>query len=1061
MNQTAFSVYNASAGSGKTFTLTTEYLIKLFKSNKDDAYKNILAITFTNKAVNEMKSRILNALYGFTEVPFLEKSQDLLPFIQKDNPELTDVFIREKSKKIIKHLLHEYASFDVLTIDKFTHKLIRSFAQNLEFSENFEVIINQDDLINQAIARVMAKVGEDQLLTDVVLDFAKDKNDEDKSWDISFDLKNIAHQLTKEAFKKDIDQLKNIHLEDYVIIKKDLLQKKIYIQKEIKIIAESILENFSDLGIIKESFDRGNYFNFFITNLENPLANQGLLEKARAGLFYKKSARKDQQQLIDSISSNIRDAVEKINELANNHKLCSYTIKNITPISLLQNIYEEMNNIQEEENSKLLSSFNHVIQAEIQNQPALFLYEKLGSKYHHYFIDEFQDTSKLQWENLKPLIDNALSGEYAPGQNGTLMIVGDPKQAIYRFRNGDAEQFINLSADKINPFSNPNKKTTALDTNWRSFKEVIDFNNDFFKYISHQFNHDLYKNLYEKESHQNSNKNIGGYVQIQFLSEDAEDDENTFEETTDETIKNGHQYFKMVLKTIRDLEELGYKHKDIAILVNKNAQGNYIAQQLIANNIKIISPDALRLTNSPEVMCVISLLKYMLDPHHLEEKVNFLILLKSTLKENIEWTTDEQAILTSKSLKDLSQYLLSKNIHLALDHLLNQSLFDSVEKIIKNLFPQSQSNGYLQYFLDLVYEKNIKEQIGLNDFLTLWDEKVSSFLVPTPSDIDAVQIMSIHKSKGLEFPVVIYPFATERISYRLSKEEFFIENPLADITLPVLLMKATSDISNYGEAFAEIYNHKQEQVMLDIINIQYVALTRAVEHLYIFTEAKFRNEKGEKILTDTETGNFFAAYVQSKGKELTTFELGKKIKYRAVEEEDSKEELLPTINQTINENAIKIAQNEALLWDTKKQEARAFGNILHQLMQEVNQFDDIEKTIQKNLAKGVFEPQDEDLFTSKLNEIVNHPKLIKFFNPAYQKMNERALINHLGEVLIPDKIVFHSAKKVSILDYKTGEKSTIHLNQINHYADALSQMGYQVLEKLIVYVGETLKVEKV
>jgi ATP-dependent exoDNAse (exonuclease V) beta subunit len=1065
MTNPAFSVYNASAGSGKTFTLTKEYLIKLFKSAKDDGYKNILAITFTNKAVNEMKSRILKALYAFTQNTYDEKTTDLLLAIQEKEPTLKEVFIREKSKRIIKHLLHEYSSFDVLTIDKFTHKLIRSFAQNLEFTENFEVIVDQDDLLNQAIARVMAKVGEDESLTQIVLDFAKDKTDENKSWDVTYDLKVIAKQLTKEAFKNDIDALKNISLTDYHQIKKELIAKRNQIQSEVKAVAQNILETFENLGITAEAFDRGNFFNFFLKNLsELQPPSESLIKKNANEEFYKKSANKNQKATIDSIALDIKAAVEQINQQINRFNLCINILNNMTPMALLQNISEEMTIIQEEENSKLLSSFNHVIQTEIQNQPALFLYEKLGSKYFHYFIDEFQDTSNMQWENLIPLIDNTLSGEYIPGQSGTLMIVGDPKQAIYRFRNGDAEQFIKLSDDLVNPFSNKEKTTFNLDTNWRSYHEVIDFNNQFFAYISQKFNNELYKNLYKNNSFQKSNKNKGGFVQIRFLNENNFEDNQDEEELIEDTIKNGHAYFKLVLNTIRDLEKKGYKHKDIAVLVNKNEQGNFIAQQLIANDIKIISPDALKLNNSPEVNCVISLLKYMINPDNNEEKLNFLILLKTILFNKFEWTIEEKNLLSSKKLDQLSLYLQHLNIDLKVEQLLNLSLFDGVEKIIKGLFSKLQSNAYLQYFLDLVYEKNIKQQIGIIDFISHWDEKATSFLVPTPADNDAVQIMSIHKSKGLEFPIVIYPFATENISNRLGRDDFFVTNPIKDIALPVLLMKASKAFKDFDESFESIYYQKEEQVKLDMINVIYVALTRAVEHLYIFTEANFVNDKenkGEKKLSANTSGNFYAEYVLSQGGSLDKFEIGQQIKFNQKKEENQAEEDLVSTFENMASQAIKIAQKEALLWDTKQQEAIAFGNILHQLMQDIYKSSDVDKVIEKNLLKGVIASNEAALFTSKINEIINHPDLIKFYKNTFKVYNERALINDLGELLIPDKVVFHNDKEFSILDFKTGEKLSAHQNQINHYTKALTQMGYTLTDQFLVYVGENLVVEKV
>lgn len=1069
MSNVDISIYNASAGSGKTFTLTKEYLIKLFKSPQDDTYKRILAITFTNKAVNEMKSRVINALYGFTTTPFLEKSLELLPEIQKENPELTEVFIREKSKGIIKYLLHEYANFDVLTIDKFTHRLIRSFAQNLDFSENFEVIINQDDILNQAIARVMSQVGENQLLTQVLLDFAIEKSDDDKSWDVTYDLSQIAKQLTKEAFKKDIDQLNSISLAEYSQIKKDLSQKVYLKQKESADLAKKMLDTFATLGITADAFDnRSGFFKLLNEIVKNPSTcpTLAIVKNFEEGNYYKKSAPKHQIPALESIVSEMQQVMSKFDNNCKRLLLIKDTIKKITPIALLQKINEQMNLIQEEDNSKLLASFNHIIQDEIQKQPALFLYEKLGGKYHHYFIDEFQDTSILQWENLIPLIENTTSGEVIPGKSGTLMVVGDPKQAIYRFRGGDAEQFIQLSDDHFNPFSNPNKKTFFLETNYRSYAEVINFNNDFFKFIANQFSKESYADLYLTKSFQKTNKNLGGYVEIKFINMDEESSD--FEENEEnasslaDDLKNGAVYFDLVLRTIRDLLEKGFQFKDIAVLVQKNEQGNYIAQRLIENNIDIISPDALKLTNSPEVKCVISLLNYLANPEDKRQKVNFILGLKACKSPNISWSADDQAQLETKDFESLSLYLQEKNINLHLEHLLNLSLFDMVAKIIRQLFPDQQTNGYLQYFIDLVYEENIKKQVGLYDFLSLWEEKSHKFLVPTPKDNNAVQVMTIHKSKGLEFPVVIYPFATIDIAKRGGLDEFFMENPASEIPLPSLLMKATKSISNFGEDFAKGYEEKAQQNLLDILNMQYVALTRAVEHLYVFSSI---NKKNDGSPAGHNFANMLAEFVKANQTKENQTDLvltrGKNIKFSDKAKAVKPEESLVSLNEIIGDEVIKIAQTEALLWDTKKQSARAFGNILHQIMQEVYVARDIEKALFKNLSKGVFEPQDYELFKEKIIEIVQQPDLKSFYQPDIKILNERALINNFGQVLIPDKIVFHDAKQVSILDYKTGDAQASHQAQINDYAMALKDMGHAVKEKVLVYVGEVLKVVRV
>ncbi len=302
-------------------------------------------------------------------------------------------------------------------------------------------------------------------------------------------------------------------------------------------------------------------------------------------------------------------------------------LKNITPLSLLNTVSNELAKIQEEQNVLSISEFNAIIHREIQNQPAPFIYERLGERYRHFFIDEFQDTSEMQWQNLVPLIDNATSSEI-DGEKGTLMIVGDPKQSIYRWRGGKAEQFIELSKDH-NPFNNPEKYLVHLDKNYRSYSQIIEFNNTFFQLISNEFEQADYKDLYQNHSHQKTNAKTGGYVNISFIPkiEESEDGEETMSKT--------ELYLLATLNTIQKVKQQGFEYKDIVILTRKRSHGIEVANYLTEQGIPLLSSETLMIQNATEVRFVIHLLKYLKNSSDLEAKAHFLHYVAEKIQDQL------------------------------------------------------------------------------------------------------------------------------------------------------------------------------------------------------------------------------------------------------------------------------------------------------------------------------------------------------------------------------------------------------------------------------------------
>jgi len=431
----SFTIYNASAGSGKTFTLVKEYLKILFKSNNPEHFKRILAITFTNKAVAEMKDRIIETLKQFSDKAILDKPNSMFSAICEEL-QIESFTLHTKSEKLLNTILHNYAAFDISTIDGFTHRLIRTFAYDLKLPLNFEVELDQEALLNEAVDSLISKAGTDEALTKILVDFAIEKADDDKRWDVSYDFNKIAKLLVNENDIPFIDTLRGKTLDNFKELKTQL-------KKDITLLEASIIENsktvltlIEEAGLQYTDFS-GSYLPKHFDNLSNTKFDinfeAGWQLDIENKTLYPKRVSNEIASVIEQIQPQIASAYNETKKAVFHYKFLKAFYKNVTPLSVLNVINNELKTLKEDQNKMLISEFNSIISNEIKNQPTPFIYERLGEKFKHYFIDEFQDTSVLQWENLIPLLDNSLATEM-----GSTMLVVDAKLAIYRLRGGKA-----------------------------------------------------------------------------------------------------------------------------------------------------------------------------------------------------------------------------------------------------------------------------------------------------------------------------------------------------------------------------------------------------------------------------------------------------------------------------------------------------------------------------------------------------------------------------------------------------------------------------------------------
>ena len=1068
MQRPSFSIYDASAGSGKTYALVKEYLKIILTATKNDAYKNILAITFTNKAVHEMKSRIVGSLSEFAKDDPNSKAANLMLDLvtgkrKENNPDEWDEEpiglslnqIKAKSQQIIKHIIHNYAAFDISTIDKFTHKVIRAFAHDLNLPMTFEVTLETENLLIEAVDALIAKAGEDQILTKLLVDFAMEKTDEDKSWDISREILMVGKLTMNENNREEISHFKNKTISEFVTIKNRIIDIRNELEQVTVTLANDIFASFEKNAIDVSSFSAGHFPNHIAT-IQKKKFNPGNKKYYESTDVRINKAAKD-RETIEAILPELLDLLNSAYAIFERIAFYNAVLKNSTPLSLLNTVSNELESIQKEKNILSISEFNAIIHREIQNQPAPFIYERLGERYRHFFIDEFQDTSEMQWQNLIPLIDNALSGE-VDGEKGTLLIVGDPKQSIYRWRGGKAEQFIELSKDE-NPFKNPDKVGVTLDTNYRSYSQIIDFNNTFFKLMSAEFEREEYKNLYENHSFQKYNSKTGGLVSLSFIPQLEKS-----EEGVDAAKEKSVAYVKATLATIHEIIQQGFDYKDIAILTRKRSQGIAIATYLTEQNIPILSSETLLIQNAMEVRFIIHLLTYLNNSKDDESKAYFLQYVAENCQNMLE-THDfiSQGMLKTEE-HQFEKWLAGFGITMSFENSRKKSLYELVEIIISKFSPKTasastdnQSGAYVQYFLDIVLERDMKSQAGISDFLSYWNTNASKFSIPSPEGKNAVRILTIHKSKGLEFPVVIMPFAEEDYSKKI-KDKLWIPVDETIFGLPKVLIDNTNAVADFGEAAAGVFAEKKQEELLDNINILYVALTRAEEQLHIISRLVEPNKEG---VYPNDMASYFIKYLiecQSFDPNQSNYKFGNAARLSVRKEEKDTNQVIENVQGARNLNTIKIAQKEAMMWGTVQQEAIAYGNTIHEILSMIYYPSDIDFALANAIEKGLITEKQKAIVCKTLNEIVDHPELTYCFSSENKVLNEQTIIQKEGTVSKPDRMVFGKNKEVFLIDYKTGEHQSKYQNQLENYQKAIEQMGYQVVKKTLVYIGERINV---
>jgi len=1027
LQRSPFQIYNASAGSGKTYQLSKNYLRLILAPKSNLKYRALLALTFTNKAVGEMKDRILQNLQDFSLEEIPKKSEPLFLELQ-DEFGCTKGELKLRAANTLKELLHNYGFFEISTIDKFNHKIVRTFARDLKIAQNFEVELDTESLLHEAVLRVLNKAGQDKVLTTTLINFSLEKIDDHKSWNIGYDLNQVGKILFNENHSAFLQDLQPKNIGDFNRLKKSIKDKILLLEGESVCLAKKVLDKIVELGFEYTDFPRETLPNHFKKIAAGETALRALYQNKIEGHILEKKILKatiarQESTLLPFITTHFFELKSMV------HSIQAYknAYGNILALSLINEIQKEVKKLQEERNVLAISDFNTIISKEVKNQPVPFIYERLGEKYRHFFIDEFQDTSKNQWANLTPLIGNALESMDEKGESGSLLLVGDVKQAIYRWRGGEASQFLNLSNGQANPFT-IRPQINQLGKNWRSHNTIVDFNNGFFTYISNIFTKPDFHQLFIDGNKQDINGTLGGYVNVTFLEKKY----NT----------KIHPQCLKTLETIQKITTLGHSFKDICILVRENSKGMLIANYLAEQGIPLISADVLLLKNSPEVQFLIALLRYFENPK--ERLYRFEILSYLSPEEGCFHDFIENHI------EHLNSYL-SDYHQFHQDNLLLLSTHDFLEFAIQRFDLAKTSNAYINYFMDAVLDYGNKESTAIFDFLVYWERKQDSLTISAPEHLEAVKIMTVHKSKGLEFPFVIFPFANNPIQGGPKKNDIWIPVDNREYQgFNHVLFKSSPELEFFSEDSNKLYLEEREKTILDSINVLYVALTRAIAGLFVLCD----DEKGNKTTYGTLLRTFCIEQRQQQPDTLE-FSFGNLTQKQEAVNIPVGTKPIPYIYSTrlqTERNPVRLA---ASLPSNSNRDALNKGNLIHALMANVHTAEDIKTAVDTMVNNGTILTTESQDYKQLAMQIVSHKKLSAYYAKSAISLNETEILDVDGAVIRPDRVVI-SNKNVVLIDYKTGAQSTSHKNQLRHYEEILSKMGYFVTNKVLVYINESI-----
>lgn len=1069
-----FKTYTASAGAGKTTSLVAEYLSICLKDEKSlSQYRHILAVTFTNNATAEMKDRIVQTLnkfafekresWGIQENAIFDKILAANEHLKKD-----ENVVIERSRKLLAEILYDYSNFSISTIDSFFQRIVRAFAYELGISMSYEVEVTLDECFSQCVDMLLNRLSADNpKLKGRILNLVNEQMENTGRWRVENAMTGILARIYGDETAAiplaalDATENRNTILEQQ--------QQILYgLRKELKELAAKAKEFWDDNKLLPENLVGGKTgvwacFNKFDIDTPKPYANVWkVLDKN--GIFVKSGALQGtdiDQQIADFFHQLLRQQADYLKKRT--------LLGNVKQMMLIFDLKGIMDEIRERDNKFFLSDTNFKINSEVQESDTPFIYEKIGNKYRHFFIDEFQDTSRMQWDNLVPLLQNALS--FTDGQ---VILFGDVKQAIYRFRNGDSKLLNDLSQTPATEEYKhlipgdekcERRKSELLDTNFRSFGNIVKFNNQFFKNLpklpSFKGGTDdspsLLKKLYSayyQDAEQKINPDFEGKGAVCLHFMNAIEDKETY-------------FCEKVIASVKDAmsDKRGFHQRDIAVLTSSNANGSMLGRELTKAGFNVISSDSLLLCTSPEVNLIIAAIRYVVN---YDDVLSRFVLANYILRKNKQDIAKEldNDLENLHNHKNFSELMAKNGVEINYSQWKNLPLFSLITEVLK-AFGITESNAFVVSLIDNALEYLKNKNGELTAFLDWWDNKGSGLAIKSPEDVDAITISTIHRSKGLQYPVVIMPFS--QYSQTKPTQKTYWHRPTEDdgIDLPYLMLKMNGELGLLDDG--RLYEDEMTMTEMDHLNTIYVAQTRAKKLLYILTGRMKKDAHGgnyNKMLDEFvqlgQKEEWPLRFVQDKEDEFC-FWWGD----QSVDNKDEKvKEDTDGVLTTIYCNGFNMRQLSTHINKVETPE-QAIGNAVHDYLSKLTHFP-------QNIAEV-----DELAFPSgqlyvdeikvALKFIAGSEEWKPYFADGLRVLNEvpilptKAILDEDNKekasrpstTYRPDRIVLLDNETV-VIDYKTGHPTEDvkekYNRQVEKYVDLLRKMGLPDVKGRILYI---------
>lgn len=1066
------NIYKASAGAGKTHLLTGEYIKLLFRkdllpeeADHETQFEEILAVTFTNKSTAEMKARIVKELNVLRKDP---ARSDYYNDIKTDGTEgvLTDEQIQSRAKFFLKSILNNYSDFAISTIDSFFQKIVRSFARELNLQCNYEVELNSNRILDAAVSNFLEKLDapEHQALFNWMLKFSEKKIEEGSGWRLEKDLQLLAKSvLTSEDFRTKSESIRKITEDKQTLTAyiEKLNQIILTTKSKIKALGEEGLRALADGEFDITEFKGGTKGKMKIFEAwqrgEIKEPDETISQWADSeDLWY---AKNNKHRLDPNNTEKIKNLLCQAVDMKNSSCFINYNtaktiLENIYQLGILADIDFEVNKFCNGEGIMLLSNTTEMLNKLIGEDSAPFIYEKTGTRINNFMIDEFQDTSQMQWENFKPLIENSLAG----GRQN--LIVGDVKQSIYRWRGSDW----GLLYTGLNNFAHGLSKedNSTLRTNYRSQKEIINFNNSFFGFISDKLS-DHFKDINIKEIYNDVSQDIPskkdndapGLIDIKFLN-------------TQDNEKFVDLAMAQIPYAVMELEDAGFQAKDIAILCRTKALCKKAADALLnykSNNkdkndyvFDIISSEALLLSSRHVIKTIISILRYLQNP---KSRILRSIASCNFLQE-CRFSEVDSVKTHFKGNHDIDKFL----------EFSNRPLYDMIEGIFSQIPSINKDIAYIQAFRDCVLEFTNNKKSDITAFLEWWDQYGTELCINTPEGQNAIRIMTIHKSKGLGMPAIILPSCegTTDISSK-GGDILWCEPKTSPFYQEGLFLPIRCSKSLLNTIFAGDYEKERLKAIIDNLNTIYVAFTRAKEAMVILSPLPPEKKKAEA--QETLLFNFvnekYKHNISTNNKETKCL-IGKYERKKDYEKDDISD--IETIKQNgegclLRRKLPQLSLKHDRL--TKDTEAIERGNYIHEALSAIIDYNNIDGPIDELYLRGKLR---EDLFSceemkAEVHRLIESGDVRKWFSPGLKVLNERTIlaknIQYDGkekDLHRPDRIVF-DGETIIVIDYKTGEHHNKHYKQVSDYMSLLESMGFKKIEGYLWYTNphQVLKVK--